>query len=132
MTRPKSAFDALMAKKQKSPENIAGKKRGRPTKNSPRFIKKSNKNLVKSSTPLPKRSLNFHEENSNQSENLENEMEKLKVEEPPIEICLNGKSELSDIRKLFREWIYQGNRELGTFFIWPERQGCFQNTMALQ
>ena len=108
MTRPKSAFDALMAntKKQKSPDVTAGKKRGRPTKNSPRFVKKSsNKNMIKSSTP--KRSLNFHDENSNPPETLVNDLEKLNVEEPPVEIiCLNGKSELSDIRKLFREWIY--------------------------
>ena len=32
-------------------------------------------------------------------------MEKLNVVENPVEICLNGKSELKDIRKLFRDWI---------------------------
>ena len=91
---------------QKSPDVAVGKKRGRPTKNSPRFVKKSNKNVANSSNDVPKRNLNFSEENSSEAP-LENQMEKLKVvEKPPVEICLNGKSELKDIRKLFRDWIF--------------------------
>ena len=109
----KSAFDALMAPKLiASPKS---KKRGRPPKNDPRFIKKSVKTTTKTNSDsvqntnklihtvlnndMPSTSKEIENYTENKTENPENTFE---VKE---EIKLNDKSDLRDVRALFREWI---------------------------
>ncbi len=116
---PKTAFEVMMNQKSavSSPPPLTalttttGKKRGRPSKNSPRFIKKSVKSssstpvLASSSNPSSvisaKRSL-FDTEEPEREEDPE-----VKVD-PPAEkpkASLNGKRSIQDLRLMFREWV---------------------------
>lgn len=88
----KTAFEELMSKRKavQTPEKQV-KRRGRPAKNSPRFIKKSV--IPVKETDTSKKSLVFEEEPKK---------EEILVREV---ITLNGISDIKDVRNLFRDWI---------------------------
>ena len=86
-----------------SPAKVQGRKRGRPPKNSPRFIKNSKKTtVVVPKTPTKVRKNLFVEEIEEEVENEET------VDILPNEkskATLDGKRNIEDLRKLFRAWI---------------------------
>ena len=102
----KSAFETIMSRKSPENQEKSRIKRGRPGKNSPRFIKKSNKVVPKKS--IPKRNLNFDDksvEDKFGNLNVSEEVPKLRTPSPEPEITLNGKSNLKDIKTMLTEWV---------------------------
>ena len=91
-----SAFDSIMQQpSNSSPDKVKTKKRGRPAKNSPRFIKKS-KPKDQPVTNLAKKALDF-------TASVKDDVIEVTAEEKE-EATLNGASDVDEIRALLREW----------------------------
>ena len=109
--KPDDAFAALM-NSARSPNKaqevsvvtpIKGKKRGRPPKNSPRFIKKSTKPVIEK-TPANRELFKAEQPPSGAERDAES-FASLEKEEMMEEPSLEGATSLDDVRSLLKQWV---------------------------
>ena len=96
-----------------SPTKVLGKRRGRPPKNSPRFIKKSTKTLKVSPKTPPKAQKSLFDEKMADQDSNSNDIFGAQEEKVALEVALevakvatlDGRRSIEELRPLFRAWI---------------------------
>ena len=92
-----------------SPTKVVGKRRGRPPKNSPRFIKKSTKTLKVSPKTPPKAQKSLFDEKMADQDSNSNDIFGAQEEKVALEVAkvatLDGRRSIEELRPLFRAWI---------------------------